>query len=86
MEIAKGYKANPNKAKTLAYQLLQALKIQNQETFMNKLLNCYLYQQKIVPTEFVQQMGKPEEFNQLGYAFVAGLISKEEERGVQDEK
>lgn len=86
MEIAKGYKANPNKARTLAYQLLQALKIQNQETFMNKLLNCYLYQQKIVPTEFVQQMGKPEEFNQLGYAFVAGLISKEEERGVQDEK
>ncbi|MFT8423951.1 MAG: Cas8a1 family CRISPR/Cas system-associated protein [Liquorilactobacillus sp.] len=85
MEVAKGYRTNPNKAKALAYQLLQALKMQNQEKFMNILLNCYLYQQKIVPSAF-QQIRNTEVFNQLGYAFIAGLISGEEKGRVQNEK
>jgi CRISPR-associated protein Cst1 len=71
--LGDGY-ANTNKRQTLAYRLLQALKIQNNDQFMNILLDAYLYQKKLVPKNFIQKMNSPEEFNQLGYAFIAGLI------------
>lgn len=71
--LGDGY-ANTNKRQTLAYRLLQALKIQNNDQFMNILLDAYLYQKKLVPKNFIQKMNLPEEFNQLGYAFIAGLI------------
>ncbi|MFT9270026.1 MAG: type I-B CRISPR-associated protein Cas8b1/Cst1 [Liquorilactobacillus nagelii] len=71
--LGDGY-ANTNKRQTLAYRLLQALKIQNNDQFMNILLDAYLYQKKLVPKNFIQKLNSPEEFNQLGYAFVAGLI------------
>lgn len=71
--LGEGYD-NENKRQSLAYQLLQALKTQNNDQFMNLLLNAYLYQKKLVPKNFIRKMSSQEEFNQLGYAFIAGLI------------
>lgn len=68
-------KYNKNKAKGLAYRLLQNLKANNQQEFLNNILNSYLYLDRIIPSEFISKQGQDIEFNQLGYAFVAGLIS-----------
>lgn len=68
-------KYNQNKAKGLAYRLLQNLKANNQQEFLNNILNSYLYLDRIIPSEFISKQGQDIEFNQLGYAFVAGLIS-----------
>lgn len=68
-------KYNENKAKGLAYRLLQNLKANNQQEFLNNILNSYLYLDRIIPSEFISKQGQDIEFNQLGYAFVAGLIS-----------
>lgn len=78
--LREGYD-NANKAQTLAYRLLQALKIQNNDQFMNILLDAYLYQKKLVPKNFIQAMNSQEEFNQLGYAFIAGLIPNNSTEG-----
>lgn len=87
--LREGYD-NTNKAQTLAYRLLQALKIQNNDQFMNILLDAYLYQKKLVPKNFIQKMNSQEEFNQLAYAFIAGLIpsdnQNEKDGGKPDEK
>lgn len=68
-------KYNENKAKGLAYRLLQNLKANNQQEFLNNILNSCLYLDRIIPSEFISKQGQDIEFNQLGYAFVAGLIS-----------
>lgn len=68
-------KYNQNKAKGLAYKLLQNLKANNQQEFLNNILNSYLYLDRIIPSEFISKQGQDIEFNQLGYAFIAGLIS-----------
>ncbi|MFT8631235.1 hypothetical protein [Liquorilactobacillus hordei] len=83
--FAQKYKLNPDKEKILIYQLLQALKIQNQKKTMNLLLSCYLRQQESIPNEFMQQLENKEEFKQLVYAFITGLISGKKE-GKVDEK
>jgi CRISPR-associated protein Cst1 len=75
--IRDGYD-NKTKASSLAYRLLQALKIQNTDDFMNSLLTAYLYQHKLVPKFFIQKINSPEEFTQLGYAFVSGLVPNDQ--------
>lgn len=83
--FAQKYKLNPDKEKILIYQLLQALKIQNQKKTMNLLLSCYLRQQESIPNEFMQHLENKEEFKQLVYSFITGLISGKKEVKV-DEK
>lgn len=77
--IREGYasKANENKAQTLAYRMLEALRSNNIEQFMDLLLNAYLYLDKIVPSVFISSQIDQKVFKQYGYAFVAGLIGEE---------
>lgn len=77
--IREGYtsKANENKAQTLAYRMLEALRSNNIERFMDLLLNAYLYLDKIVPKVFINSQTDKRVFKQYGYAFVAGLIGKD---------
>lgn len=51
------------------------MKANNQQEFLNNILNSYLYLDRIIPSEFISKQGQDIEFNQLGYAFIAGLIS-----------
>lgn len=75
--LKKGYQ-NENKAISLAYRLLTALKARNTLQFMDILLNACLYQEtKIIP-EFINNQNKEEVFLQYGYALVAGLIGVKE--------
>lgn len=67
-------KGNEKKAQTLAYKMLSALRVGDTSTFMDLLLNAYLYLGSMAPRVFVENQNNREIFTQYGYAFVAGLI------------
>lgn len=58
----------------ISYRLLNSLKTNNKDSFMDTLLNCYLYAKLPVPEVFLDTLRSEEEFKTIGYAFVAGLI------------
>lgn len=70
-----------DKLNGIAYRMLNALKTNNVDSFMNTLLNCYLYTKDSVPKIFLDTLRSDEKFKTIGYAFVAGIIEgkKEEE-------
>ena len=72
-----------DKLNGISYRFLNALKTNNTDSFMDTLLNCYLYAKLSVPEVFLNALRSEEEFKTIGYAFVAGLIEgkKDEENG-----
>lgn len=71
-------KGAKDKLNGIAYRLLNALKTNNKDMFMDTLLNCYLYAQKTVPQIFVEALKDDETFKTIGYAFVTGVIEGKE--------
>lgn len=71
-------KSNANKAQALAYRMLNALRVNNTDAFMDLLLNACLYQNCYVPNSFLTTKHNPQVFKEYGYAFVAGLIGQKE--------
>lgn len=63
-----------DKLSGISYRLLNSLKTNNTNSFMDTLLNCYLYVKASVPQVFLDTLRSEEEFKTIGYAFVAGLI------------
>ena len=80
IKIREGYanKANEKKSQTLAYRMLESLKNDNFDRFMDLLLNAYLYLGMIVPKEFINNQNNSQVFKQYGYAFTAGLIGSKD--------
>ncbi|MCB5951162.1 type I-B CRISPR-associated protein Cas8b1/Cst1 [Enterococcus sp. BWT-B8] len=68
---------NSRKVDGIVYKLLNALKINNRDGFMDILLNCYSYQGRQVPKWFIQIFEDEETFKTIGYSFVAGIIGEE---------
>lgn len=66
---------NPEKAKGIAYRLLNGLKTRNAEDFLHNLLNSYMYVGKQVPKGLVEVLQDEEKLGVIGYAFVTGLVS-----------
>ena len=71
-----GYE-NSRKVDGIVYKLLNALKINNRDGFMDILLNCYSYLGKQVPKWFIKMFKDDETFKTIGYSFVAGIIGEE---------
>lgn len=74
-------KGSVDKLSGISYRLLNALKTNNKSSFMDTILNCYLYVKKEVPKIILNAMKSDEEFKTIGYAFVAGLIEGKESGG-----
>lgn len=72
-------KGAKDKLNGIAYRLLNALKVNNKDMFMDTVLNCYLYAQKTVPSIFLDGLKDDLAFKNIGYAFVTGLIEGKEE-------
>ncbi|MDR7871006.1 MAG: type I-B CRISPR-associated protein Cas8b1/Cst1 [Tissierellaceae bacterium] len=72
-----------DKLSGISYRLLNSLKTNNTDSFMDTLLNCYLYVKATVPQVFLDTLRSEEDFKTIGYAFVAGLIEgkKEDKNG-----
>jgi len=69
-----------DKLSGISYRLLNALKTNNTDSFMDTLLNCYLYAKLPVPEVFLDALRSEEQFKTIGYAFVAGLIEGEKNK------
>lgn len=67
-------KGTIDKLNGISYRFLNALKTNNTASFMDTLLNCYLYANLPVPEVFLDALRNEELFKTIGYAFVAGLI------------
>lgn len=82
MRIRESYKAKANakKSQALAYKMLEALRTNDLNHFMDLMLTAYLYLGQIVPSIFVNEQSKPDVFKQYGYAFIAGLIGNDQKK------
>ena len=68
-----------SKLSGIAYRLLNALKVNDKDMFMDTVLNCYLYVKKAVPSILLEALKDDEDvFKTVGYAFVSGLIEGQE--------
>jgi len=66
---------NTSKLSGISYRLLNALKVNDKNMFMDTVLNCYLYVKKSVPQILLEVLKDEEDiFKTVGYAFVSGLI------------
>ncbi|WP_141604030.1 type I-B CRISPR-associated protein Cas8b1/Cst1 [Terrilactibacillus laevilacticus] len=74
-------KKSDNKLPGISYKLLNALKTNNINMFMDVLLNCYSYIKEQVPKLFLQVFTNDETFKTIGYAFVAGIIDNSSKNG-----
>lgn len=78
-------KGAKDKLSGVSYRLLNSLKTNNVDSFMDTLLNCYLYVKSSVPEVFLDALKDEEKFKTIGYAFVSGII-EDENGGKEDEK
>ena len=65
----------------ISYRLLNSLKTDNRDSFMDTLLNSYLYIKSPVSEIILDVLRNDEDFKTIGYAFVAGLIEGERDNG-----
>lgn len=68
-----------DKLNGISYRLLNSLKTNNVDSFMDTLLNCHLYANLSVSEIFLDILKSEEKFKSIGYAFVAGLIEEKKE-------
>ncbi|WP_457678712.1 type I-B CRISPR-associated protein Cas8b1/Cst1 [Thermovibrio sp.] len=78
-------KGAENKVNSIAFKLLNALKVGDSHRFMDLLLRVYAGFSLKVPQTFIKTLENEEAFKSAGYSFVAGLLS-EREGGLKDEK
>lgn len=83
--LRKDYGDSVDKLNGIAYRLLNSLKTNNKDAFMDTLLNCYLYVKSPVPKVFLEVFSSDEDFKTIGYAFVAGLIEGKKENNNDNE-
>lgn len=67
-----------SKLNGISYRLLNALKVNSKDMFMDTVLNCYLYTSKAVPDILLEGLKDDVAFKTIGYAFVSGLIEGKE--------
>ncbi|MBC1392973.1 type I-B CRISPR-associated protein Cas8b1/Cst1 [Listeria innocua] len=90
-EFKEGYvkKKSENKISGITYKLLNSLKINDKDGFMDALLNSYSYLAMPIPDVFIKMFSNDEAFKSVGYAFMLGVggeKTKKEDGGNTDEK
>ncbi len=78
-------KGSVDKLSGISYRLLNSLKTNNVDSFMDTLLNCYMYVKSSVPEIFLDTLKDEDKFKTIGYAFVAGLIEGRKENNTDNE-
>ncbi|WP_430535280.1 type I-B CRISPR-associated protein Cas8b1/Cst1 [Listeria rocourtiae] len=74
------------------YKVLNALKTNNRDAFMDIILNSYSYLGKVVPDFFLESFTSDETFKTVGYAFMVGVNGaveqddKDKDGGTDNEK
>jgi CRISPR-associated protein Cst1 len=73
-----------NKITSIAYKLLNALKVGDVNQFMDTIMRIYLSYEIEIPSTFVKMMGDKEIFFPVGYSFLNGLLEREKEGNIND--
>ncbi|EHR3849324.1 TPA: type I-B CRISPR-associated protein Cas8b1/Cst1 [Listeria monocytogenes] len=89
-KFKEGYvnKKSENKIAGITYKLLNSLKINDKDGFMDTLLNSYSYLAIPIPNVFMNIFLNDEAFKSVGYAFMLGVggeLTKNKEGGKTDE-
>lgn len=76
-------KKQENKVPGLSYRLLNALKTKNDKSFLDTVINMYMYHGEGIPKNFITILEDKEKFQTAGYAFVLGLdsVTMDKEKG-----
>lgn len=64
------------KLNSLAYKMLNALKTNNPTSFMDTLINSYMYVEKPIPSLFSEFLDNNLMFKNIGYAFLTGMLGE----------
>jgi len=86
LKLAYKEKGSVDKVNGICYRLLNSLKTSNQNSFMDTLINCYLYVKKPVPQIFMESLKDEDVFKNVGYAFVAGLTGEIKDKNIEGDK
>lgn len=86
MELKKEYKLKDAEGKIsgICYRILNGLKTNNKEMVLDTVLNCYMYIKKPVPFVITEMLKDTDSFKEIGYSFVAGLLSEEYEKNIKE--
>lgn len=76
---------NSAKISGISYRLLNALKTNNVNTFMDTLINAYMYVGQPLPRKINSLLVNEMNFKTYGYAFVTGLQAEDIKNGVNKE-
>lgn len=76
LKLREAYKDNENKLSGISYRLLNAVKVKNENRFMDTLLNAYMYKSKQVPLDFIEALKDETKFQTIAYAFLLGLLGE----------
>lgn len=71
-------KGSEHKLPGICYRLLNGIKTNNASMTMDTILNCYLYCDENFPEILLEMMRSEEEFKELGYSFISGLLAKDD--------
>jgi CRISPR-associated protein Cst1 len=66
-----------NKIDSIAYKLLNALRVGDINTFMDVLIRVYMGYNREIPSSFVKGLKEKKFFYAYGYSFLNGLLGKE---------
>lgn len=68
------------KLNALAYKMLNALKTNNPTSFMDTLINSYMYVEKPIPGLFSEFLDNNLMFKNIGYAFLTGMLGEKSKK------
>lgn len=76
-----------NKINSVAYKLLNTIKVGNKKDFMDTVLRVFMSAEKSVPSIFIEIMAQKDlDFESIGHAFITGLISEKYESNKESNK
>lgn len=76
-ELKNAFRDEKNKIQGIAYRMLNHLRTQNINGFMDVLINSHMHKRREVPTLFVDALQNEDIFQAYGYAFLMGFLGDE---------
>ena len=73
-----------NQINSIAYKLLNALKINDVDTFLNVLMRLYIGFNLEFPSSFVNSLKDDKNFNLSGYSFLTGFMGSNNNSNIQE--
>ena len=77
---------NDKKIETLTFKLLESLRAGNVKKFMDEILSVHMYAGIPVESAFVKAISDEKAFYNAGYAFIIGILGKNNKKEGEDDE